>query len=136
MCTVHFSPRSTTTSVSIVPNGEILMKQLLGKGVDEVEIDWNGILSTALPVEDDVIFLVDAYRELDTFLAGNLDCHNVFLGDGRVQLTARQEEGQVAVYLAHAPYLDRRLSQRYEIRVTRDEYRAAWNGLLGDVCSL
>jgi hypothetical protein len=62
MATVHFSPASNATSLSIVPDGEVLAARLLKKGADEVEVDWGGIVSTLLAVEDDLICLVDTYR--------------------------------------------------------------------------
>ena len=120
----------------MVSEGEILMKNLLDKGIHEIDIDWGGILSTALPVEDDVVFLIDAYRALNRFLAGVRESHDVFLGDGLLQLTARRVQEQVLVDLAHTPLLDRRLSQRHELRLSTEEYRAAWNELIGELVRL
>jgi hypothetical protein len=125
-----------TTKPSVVPSAENLMKRLLDDGTSEIEVDWGGILSTVLPVEDDVVFLVDASRELGSFLAGDLESHDVFLGDGLLQLTARREQGRVVVNLAHTPYLDRRFSKQHEIRLSQDDYRAAWGRLIDELCQL
>jgi hypothetical protein len=133
---LHFSPVSSTTDLSIIPSGEILMKRLQDEGMDEVEVDWGGIVSTALPVEDDVPFLIDAFRELESFLTGGRDNHEVFLGDGLLQLTARHQNERIVVDLVHTPHLDRRFSQQHQMRLSREEYRASWIHLIDEVCSL
>lgn len=112
------------------------MTKLLDKETDEIDVDWGGILSTTLPVEDDVVFLIDAYRALNGFLAGVLEIHDVFLGDGVLQLTARRVQELVVVDIVHTPHLDLRLSQQHELRLSTDEYRSAWSGLIGELVRL
>ena len=118
---------------SAVPDGEDLMQRLLDKGMNAFEVDWNGIVSTRLPVEDDAIFLIGVFRELDSFLSGQLDHHDVHLFDGLLDFTARREQGGVVMKLRHTPQLN---STYHEIRWWHDEHRSAWYRLISELCAL
>jgi hypothetical protein len=136
MPALHFAPLPKVMPPSAVPDGEDLMQRLLDKGIKAFEVDWNGIVSTMLPVEDDAIFLIGAFGELDRFLSGGVDHHDALLFDGLIDFSARREQGSVVVKLVHTPHLDRRFSTEHEIRWSQGEYVAAWNRLISELCAL
>jgi hypothetical protein len=119
-----------------VPEGEELMKRLLDQGIQTIDINWAGVVSTTLPVEDDVIFLVDAYVDLEQFLSGEAPVHSVFLGDGLLQLTTQIVDSSVVMEMVHTPHLDERFSRTHSLTLSPEQYRNAWTGLISDLASV
>lgn len=55
-----------------------------------IHLGWAGVVDVDLPVEDDLLFLVMAYEELEACLESGR-AHRVFLGDGLLEVVAERE---------------------------------------------
>ena len=110
-------------------NPEVLMNRLVAAGRVVLEVIWEDWGSLRLPVEDDVIFLVDAYEELPSFIQKGGE-HSVFLGDGELHMEATRDNDIVHVVCTHVPFLHRALLKKKEYDVGLNSYVGAWDRLI------
>jgi hypothetical protein len=132
---VHFSPDATSSALR-VPEGQELMKQLLGQGRGELHVTWAGLFSTALHVETTSCSCSTPTGSWRRSWQGG--CKSTRSSWGTVSCSSpRSERGRASPSSSfHTPHLDRRFSQRHELRMSSTEYRRAWQGLIAEVYSL
>lgn len=119
------------TTDRIDPNR--LREDLLASGIKYLSLTIAQDLTVDLFVEDDASFLADAYNELlDCALSKKKRCfHTVFLGDGALEIESEIKETKVVVHIVYTPHLDKRFSQKRELKTCFGSYLAGWHELMG-----
>jgi hypothetical protein len=116
---------------------DVLVLGLTERGVNVFKVLWLGLGPLRLPVEDDVMFLLDAYRELPAFQSGATREHGVFLGDGELEMIATRADGNaVRTRCVYAPFLNRNLATTSECEMPLDAYMQAWDALIAALADL
>lgn len=109
-------------------DGEELMESLL-MSYDSICVNWWNLFDVKLFIEDDVIFLADAFNELlEGFDIG--DAQNIFLGDGALQATITYKENTIHMDAQYAPNLNKNSIQKKELTIDRQEYICAWKAMI------
>jgi hypothetical protein len=119
--------------IEVDPEG--LMNRLVAAGRTVLEVSWEDFGPLLLPVEDDVIFLVEAYEGLSSFIRDGGE-HSVFLGDGELHMEATRDGDVVHVVCTHVPFLRRALLEKKEYEVNLESYVEAWTRLIHELIEL
>ncbi len=128
---LHFEVPSSAPASANVLDAEVALELAVGCGYEVIQVDWAGMFCVELPVEDDVMFLVEAAHQLRE---GELPVrHEVFLGDGGFQIEADISEKKVSMRVIHTPYLDKRFSEEAIKILPQSAYIAAWNSLMAQL---
>jgi hypothetical protein len=114
---------------------EGLMNRLVAAGRTVLEVSWEEFGPLLLPVEDDVIFLVEAYEGLSSFIRSGGE-HSVVLGDGELHMEVTRDGDVVHVVCTHVPFLNRALLKKKEYEVSLDSYVEAWTRLIHGLVEL
>ena len=111
---------------------EKLMESLLEKGIEILQVSWLKLYEDKLAVEDDAIFLADAYNELEDFLQHG-GKHFAYLGDGSLEINSTIENDTVSVSLRCTPHLDVQYMQFKTAEMTKEQYLSAWQNLMRQI---
>lgn len=124
-------------AAAVVPvdDAESLMKRLFVAGCRVLAIDWDRVGLVELPVEDDVIFICEAYSELPVVTVDGGTQH-VFLGDGVLELEVTVSGDLCHIAQSYCPYLHRHFLETCDYVVSVEKYVAAWHHLVRDIRSL
>lgn len=111
-----------------------MMARLLATGVEwiglAIAMPLVPVFDVEIPVWDDAVFLGEAFAELaELDQEGQADVHEVFLGDGLIDITSQVGTDTVEMRLLYSPYLDKRFSQEHRCVVSRQTYISAWAAL-------
>ena len=116
------TPEAGPLITGIDPEG--FQKQMVRNGHVSLDLIWEGH-GPSVFVEDDVMFLCEAYRGLASFIEKGGE-HGVFLADGGLHMEATREGDVVHVVCTSVPGLQRALTKRKEYMVSLDAYVGAW----------
>jgi hypothetical protein len=120
-------PEANVEKIKVDP--EELMYRLRANGLVVLDVFWEEFGNVKLPVEDDVIFLCEAYESLPSFVQNGGE-HSVFLGDGALRMVATREGNTVHLVCTRVPFLHRGLLTTKEYTVTLNSYVSAWYRLI------
>jgi hypothetical protein len=127
------APEAGPIITGLDPEG--LQDRMVAGGHMVFEVIWDGYGPLKLAVEDDVMFLCEAYQELAAFLEKG-GTHDVFLGDGVLQMKATREGDVVHVVCTNVPFLHRGLMTKKEYAVNLSAYVDAWTRLIRELVDL
>ncbi len=109
-----------------------LLEGLLNNGYESFHIKWYDLFEDDLYVEDDAMFIAEAYNEIEATLNKG-EAHEVFLGDGSLQVKTTIKNESVIMTVIYTPHLDRRFMQKKEAELTKTQYINAWKSLIIEI---
>ena len=110
-------------------DGELLMERVWAAGHEVIEIDWEKAGIVRHGVEDEVIYLCDAYNEL-LALNGTEGSQFAHLADGVLQMTVQFSAGVCHIEQCYTPYLHPPLRQNSSYCMGFEEYVSAWEQII------
>jgi hypothetical protein len=128
---LQFLPKQIVPSVPKNIDAYDVLKKLSLQKHKTIKLNWYDLFEDVLFVEDDALFLTEAYNELSEI--GEQDAQNIFLGDGSLQIDINFRYDEVHMTVIHSPNLDKRFSQKKEVKIARDDYYLAWKCLMKQV---
>ena len=126
-----FSPNQSIKDIPVFIDGEKLLKALIKHDFETINLNWHDLFQVQLFVEDDVLFLVDAYNELSEL--ESTETQSIYLGDGGFELDIKLLADSVKIKATYTPYLDKRFSEKKELMLTKESYFQSWNSLMEDL---
>jgi hypothetical protein len=110
------------------------MESFLAQGLRMFSLDWAGIITVALPVEDDILFLGEDYLHLRELLNTSEWSQVLWLSDGAfVVRSSKLANALVSIEVTHTPHLRAGLEQHYKHSMSEADYRDAWTMLIEDL---
>jgi hypothetical protein len=116
------TPETGPLITGLDPEG--FQEQMVRDGHFFFDVTWEGYVAR-LFIEDDVMFLCDAYQELISFIEKGGE-HSVFLGDGELHMETTREGDVVHVVCTNVPGLHRAFLKKKEYTASLHAYVGAW----------
>jgi len=88
-----------------------------------------------LPVEDDAIFICEAYNELPA-VAHDGGTQHIYLGDGELDVRVSFDGGIAHMTTTHSPFLDKNQTRILRERAPLERYAGAWERLIQAILSI
>ena len=109
-----------------------LLEKLLENGYESFHINWCNLFEDDLYIEDDAMFIADAYNEIESAVE-NGESHEVFLGDGTLQIMTKMSNETARMTVIHTPHLNKKFMQKKEVELTKAQYANAWKSLIIEI---
>ena len=131
--TIRFALGEGPESPRALPDSTKLVEECLRRNLTHINLDWNGMFTVGLPIEDDIRFLLEDYQTLLEAPPSSTWEQVIWLNDGTLVVKAKAVGESVTLDIAHTPHLHAPLREKRQVVTTDQEYRRGWHGMIADL---